>query len=128
MAKTIEGLYYSESHEYVRIEGEYGYIGITDYAQHALGNVVYVDMPEGDDEVEAGSEFGAVESVKAASDLNSPVSGTVVEVNDALDDTPELVNSDAFANWIIKVRLSDPSELDNLMDAKAYAAFCEAEH
>ena len=128
MAKTIEGLYYSESHEYVRIEGEYGYIGITDYAQHALGNVVYVDMPEVDDEVEAGSEFGAVESVKAASDLNSPVSGTVVEVNDALDDTPELVNSDAFANWIIKVRLSDPSELDNLMDAKAYAAFCDAEH
>ena len=128
MAKTIEGLYYSESHEYVRIEGEYGYIGITDYGQHALGNVVYVDMPEVDDEVEAGSEFGAVESVKAASDLNSPVSGTVVEVNDALDDTPELVNSDAFANWIIKVRLSDPSELDNLMDAKAYAAFCEAEH
>ncbi|MCI6473497.1 MAG: glycine cleavage system protein GcvH [Bacteroidales bacterium] len=128
MAKTIEGLYYSESHEYVRIEGEYGYIGITDYAQHALGNVVYVDMPEVDDEVEAGSEFGAVESVKAASDLNSPVSGTVVEVNDALDDTPELVNSDAFANWIIKVQLSDPSELDNLMDAKAYAAFCEAEH
>ena len=128
MAKTIEGLYYSESHEYVRIEGEYGYIGITDYAQHALGNVVYVDMPEVDDEVEAGSEFGAVESVKAASDLNSPVSGTVVEVNDALDDTPELVNSDAFANWIIKVRLSDPSELDNLMDAKADAAFCEAEH
>ena len=128
MAKTIEGLYYSESHEYVRIEGEYGYIGITDYAQHALGNVVYVDMPEVDDEVEAGSEFGAVESVKAASDLNPPVSGTVVEVNDALDDTPELVNSDAFANWIIKVRLSDPSELDNLMDAKAYAAFCEAEH
>ena len=128
MAKTIEGLYYSESHEYVRIEGEYGYIGITDYAQHALGNVVYVDMPEVDDEVEAGSEFGAVESVKAASDLTSPVSGTVVEVNDALDDTPELVNSDAFANWIIKVRLSDPSELDNLMDAKAYAAFCEAEH
>ena len=128
MAKTIEGLYYSESHEYVRIEGEYGYIGITDYAQHALGNVVYVDMPEVDDDVEAGSEFGAVESVKAASDLNSPVSGTVVAVNDALEDTPELINSDAFANWIIKVQLSDPSELDNLMDAKAYAEFCEAEH
>ena len=124
----MEGLYYAESHEYVKVEGEFGYVGITDYAQHALGNVVYVDMPEVDDEVEAGSEFGAVESVKAASDLNSPVSGTVVEVNDALDDTPELVNSDAFANWIIKVRLSDPSELDNLMDAKAYAAFCEAEH
>ena len=125
MAKVIEGLYYSESHEYVRIEGEFGYIGITDYAQHALGNVVYVDMPEVDDEVEAGSEFGAVESVKAASDLISPVSGTVVEVNDALADTPELLNSDAFANWIIKVELSNMAELDNLMDAAAYTAFCE---
>ena len=125
MAKVIEGLYYSESHEYVRVEGEYGYIGITDYAQHALGNVVYVDMPEVDDEVTAGEEFGAVESVKAASDLFSPVSGTVVEVNEALEDTPELINQDAFGNWIIKVKLSDPSELDNLMDAQAYEAQCE---
>ena len=121
----MEGLYYSESHEYVRVEGEYGYIGITDYAQNALGNVVYVDMPEVDDEVTAGEEFGAVESVKAASDLMSPVSGTVVEVNEALDDQPELVNQDAYANWIIKVEMSDKSELDNLMDAKAYVAFCE---
>ncbi len=124
MAKVIEGLYYSESHEYVRVENGFGYIGITDYAQHALGNVVYVDMPEVDDEVEAGSEFGAVESVKAASDLNSPVSGTVVEVNEALDDTPELLNQDAYANWIIKVEISDESELENLMDAKAYEEFC----
>ena len=81
-------------------------------------------MPEVDDEVEAGSEFGAVESVKAASDLISPVSGTVVEVNDALADTPELLNSDAFANWIIKVELSDKEEVDNLMDAAAYEEFC----
>ena len=86
---------------------------------------MYVDLPEVDDEVTAGEEFGAVESVKAASDLISPVSGTVVEVNDALDDQPELVNQDAFANWIIKVEISDKGELDNLMDAKAYAAFCE---
>ena len=127
MAKVIEGLYYSESHEYVRVEGEFGYIGITDYAQHELGNVVYVDMPEVDDEVEAGEEFGAVESVKAASDLNSPVSGVVVEVNEALEDDPELLNKDAFANWIIKVSLSDKSELDNLMDAKAYEEFCANE-
>ena len=127
MAKVIEGLYYTESHEYVRIEGEYGYVGITDYAQNALGNVVYVDMPEVDDEVEAGEEFGAVESVKAASDLISPVSGTVVEVNEALEDTPELINQDAFQNWIIKVELSDEDELDNLMDAAAYQAFCEKE-
>ena len=125
MSKVIEGLYYSESHEYVRVEGEYGYVGITDYAQNALGNVVYVDMPEVDDEVEAGEEFGAVESVKAASDLISPVSGTVVEVNEALDDAPELINQDAYANWIIKVELSDKSELDDLMDAAAYQAFCE---
>ena len=127
MAKVIEGLYYSESHEYVRVEGEYGYVGITDYAQHALGNVVYVDMPEVDDEVEAGEDFGAVESVKAASDLISPVSGTVVEVNEALEDAPELINQDAFANWIIKVELSDKAELDNLMDVAAYEEHCKNE-
>ena len=127
MAKVIEGLYYSESHEYVRVEGEYGYVGISDYAQHALGNIVYVDMPEVDDEVVAGEDFGAVESVKAASDLISPVSGTVVEVNEALEDEPELVNKDAFENCIIKVALSDKAELDNLMDAAAYEKFCENE-
>ena len=125
MSKVIEGLYYSESHEFVRVEGDYGFIGITDYAQNALGNVVYVDMPDVDDEITAGEEFGAVESVKAASDLFAPVSGTVVEINEALDDQPELINQDAFENWIIKVQLSDKGDLDNLMDAKAYAAFCE---
>ena len=125
MAKVIEGLYYSESHEYVRVEGDFGYVGITDYAQHALGNVVYVDMPDVDDEVTAGEEFGAVESVKAASDLISPVSGTVVEVNEALEDEPELINQDAFENWIIKVELSDKADFDNLMDAAAYEAICK---
>ena len=125
MAKVIEGLYYSESHEYVKVEGDFAYVGITDYAQHALGNVVYVDMPEVDDEVEAGEDFGAVESVKAASDLISPVSGTVVEVNEALEDKPELLNEDAFANWIMKVELSDKSELDNLIDAAAYEEICK---
>ena len=125
MAKVIERLYYTESPEYVRIEDGFGFIGITDYAQNALGNVVYVDMPEVDDEVEAGEEFGAVESVKAASDLISPVSGTVVEVNEALEDTPELINQDAFENWIIKVELTDEAELGSLMDAAAYQAFCE---
>ncbi len=124
MTKVTEGLYYSESHEYVKVEGEYGYIGITDYAQNALGNVVYVDMPEVDDEVEAGSDFGAVESVKAASDLIAPVSGNVVEVNEALDNSPELINTDAYENWIIKVKLSDKSELEALMDAAAYEKFC----
>ena len=127
MANVMEGLYYSESHEYVRVEGEYGYVGITDYAKNALGTVVYVDMPEVDDDVEAGSDFGAVESVKAASDLISPVSGVVVEVNSELEDTPELINSDAFANWIIKVKIADMTELDNLMNAQAYAELCEKE-
>ena len=125
MAKVIEGLYYSESHEYVKVEGDFAYVGITDYAQHALGNVVYVDMPEVDDEVEAGEDFGAVESVKAASDLISPISGTVVEINEALEDKPELINEDAFENWIMKVEMSDKGELDNLMDAAAYEEICK---
>lgn len=118
-------IYYSETHEYVRVEGNTGFIGISDYAQRALGNVVYVDMPEVDDEIAAGEEFGAIESVKAASDLIAPVSGTVVERNEALEDNPRLVNEDAMANWIIKVELSDPSELENLMDEAAYAELCE---
>ena len=125
MSKVIEGLYYADSHEYVKVEGEFGYVGITDYAQHQLGNVVYVDMPEVDDEVTAGEEFGAVESVKAASDLISPISGVIVEVNEALEDEPELLNQDAYANWIMKVKISDMSELENLMDAAAYEAICE---
>ena len=127
MAKVIEGLFCSESHEYVKVEGDFAYVGITDYAQHALGNVVYVDMPEVDDEVEADEDFGAVESVKAASDLISPVSGTVVEVNEALEDKPELLNEDAFENWIMKVQMSDKSELDALMDAAAYEELCSKE-
>ncbi len=121
-------IYYSETHEYVKVEGNIGFIGISDYAQRSLGNVVYVDMPEVDDEIEAGEEFGAIESVKAASDLIAPVSGTVIEVNEALADNPRLVNEDAMANWIIKVELSDPCELENLMDEDAYKALCEAEH
>ncbi|MCI6161267.1 MAG: glycine cleavage system protein GcvH [Prevotellaceae bacterium] len=124
MAKVIEGLYYSESHEYVKVEGEFGYIGITDYAQNALGNIVYVDMPDEDDEIEAEDDFGAVESVKAASDLKSPIGGIVVETNEALEDQPELINQDAYANWIIKVKIADMAELDGLMDAKAYEEFC----
>ena len=124
MAKFMEGLYYSESHEYVRVEGDQAYIGITDFAQNALGNIVYVDMPDIDDELESGDDCGAVESVKAASDLTLPVSGTVIEINEALEDHPELINQDAFANWIIKIKLSDKTELDELMNAKDYEAFC----
>ena len=125
MAKLIEGLKYSESHEWVKVEGEIALIGITDYAQHALGNITYVDMPSEDDEVSAGEEFGAVESTKIASDLFSPVSGVVTEVNSALEDAPELINEDAYANWIIKVKMSDPSELETLLDLAAYEAICK---
>ena len=127
MAKTVEGLYYSESHEWVKVEGDVAIIGITDFAQHAMGDLSYVDMPEVDDELEAGEEFGAVESVKAASDLFSPVTGTVVEINEALEDAPELLNEDAFANWIMKMEMKDPSELEKLMDAAAYQAMCANE-
>lgn len=125
MAKLIEGLRYADSHEWVKLEGDIATVGITDYAQHALGNIVYVDMPEVGDEVVAGEDFGAVESVKAASDLISPVSGEVVEINEALEDAPELINEDAFENWIIKVKVSAPEEIDNLLDAAAYAKICE---
>jgi len=124
MTKVVEGLYYSESHEFVKVAGNVGYIGITDYAQHALGNIVYVDMPEVDDEIEVDEDFGAIESVKAASDLKAPVSGKVLEINEALEDEPGLLNKDAFDNWIIKVELSDTSELKGLMDSKAYEEFC----
>lgn len=125
MSKTIEGLYYSQSHEWVKVEGNTAFVGITDYAQEALGSVVYVDMPQQDDTVNAGEEFGAVESVKAASDLVSPVSGTVVDVNSGLEDSPSLLNEKPYGTWIIKVEMSEPSQLDNLMDAKAYAEYCE---
>ena len=117
-------IYYSPSHEYIKVDGNIGVIGITDYAQHQLGNVVYVDLPEEEDEVTAGEDFGAIESVKAASDLISPVSGKVIEVNFALVDEPGLINKDAMDTWIIKVELSDPSELDSLLDEEDYKALC----
>jgi glycine cleavage system H protein len=119
---------YLPSHEYARVEGNFAFIGISAFAAKQLGNVVYVDMPEEGDEVAKDEEFGAIESVKAASDLFSPVSGTVVEVNDALNDNPRLVSDDPETNWIIKVELSDPSELDSLLDKAAYDELCANEH
>lgn len=123
MSKT----YFLKSHEYARVEGNIAYIGISKFAAEQLGNVVYVDMPEVDDEVEAGEEFGAIESVKAASDLFSPVSGVVVEVNEDLVDNPRLINEDPETNWIIKVEMSDASQLDDLLSPEAYAKVCAAE-
>lgn len=125
MSKINEGVRYADSHEWVKVDGDIATIGISDYAQHALGNIVYVDLPEVGDEIEAGDDFGAVESVKAASDLICPVSGEVVEINEELEDTPEAINNDAFGTWIIKVRMSNPEEYDALLDAEAYAKLCE---
>ena len=125
MSKLIEGLKYSETHEWVKVEGDIATVGVTDFAQSEMGDTTYVDMPEVDDEVSKDEEFGALESVKASSDLVCPVSGTVVENNAALEDAPELINQDPYENWIIKVKMSDPSELDALMDAAAYKAMTE---
>lgn len=124
MAKIVEGLLYVESHEWVRVDGGYAYIGITDYAQQALGAISYVEMPDEGEEFARGEEFGAVESVKAASNLYCPVSGVVSQINEELVDAPELLNQDAFANWIIKVELDASSHVDELMDAAAYVEMC----
>ncbi len=120
-------LYYLPTHEYARVEGNVAFIGISKFAAEQLGNVVYVDMPEVDDEVVAGEEFGAIESVKAASDLFAPVSGVVVEVNEELVDNPKLVNEDPEKHWIIKVEMSNPEEVEKLLTPEAYAKVCEAE-
>lgn len=122
MSKILEGLKYSDTHEWVKVEGNVAVIGVTDFAQKEMGDITYVDVPEEGDDVVAGEEFGALESVKAASDLICPVSGTVVAVNAKLEDAPEAINEDAYASWIIKVEMSLPSELDKLMDAAAYKA------
>ncbi len=121
-----KGYFYTESHEWVKKEGKNAVIGITDFAQHELGDIVYVELPEVDDEIEAGEAFGSVEAVKAVEDLICPVSGEVIAVNEALEDEPELINKSAFdKGWIIKVRMSDPDELDELMDAEAYQEMIE---
>lgn len=119
---------YLPTHEYARIEGNEAYIGISAYAAKQLGNVVYVDMPEVDDEVEKDEEFGAIESVKAASDLFAPLSGTVLEVNEALVDNPRLVSEDPLKNWIIKISITDTKQIEQLLDQEAYDAICDAEH
>ena len=117
MSKVVEGLRYSEDHEWVKVEGDIAVIGISDFA-----HITYADLPEVDDEVEAGEEFGALESVKASSELLCPVSGKVVEVNPELEDAPEKINEDAYEAWIIKVEMSDPAQVDTLLDAAAYKA------
>ena len=118
---------YTREHEWISVEGTIGSIGITDYAQNSLGDIVYVDAPKVGDTVTANATFGSVESVKAVSDLYSPVSGKVTAVNEALKTEPDKINQDAHGTWIIKVELSDPGELANLLDAAAYEAFIAEE-
>jgi glycine cleavage system H protein len=123
----IEGLKFSKDHEWVRMEGDTAYVGITDYAQHNLGDIVYVEMPAVGSVLSAGDVLGAVDSVKSASDIYTPVSGEVLKVNEELTDAPEKVNTDAYASWIAELKLTDMSELDDLMNAAAYKEYCLAE-
>lgn len=124
MSKIIEGLLYSESHEWVKVEDGIAVVGVTDFAQSEMGDITYVDLPSEGDEIKAGEEFGALESVKASSELFSPVSGVVTEVNGELETSPEKVNEDPYGSWIVKLSISDESELSSLLDAAAYAAIC----
>ncbi len=119
----MSNLFFTEDHEWVRLEGKKVYLGISDYAQSQLGDIVYVELPEEDDEVSAGDSVGVIESVKSASDLFTPVSGIVVEVNEELEDAPELLNEDAMENWIVAIEINDESELEELMDEDEYKNF-----
>jgi len=120
-------LLYTSEHEWVRVEGNRAYVGITDYAQHSLGEIVYVELPEIGDELNAGDVFSVIESVKAASDSYLPVSGKIVEVNEELSDSPQLINEDPYGSWIVVVEMADKSELDKLMSAEEYEEFCSKE-
>ncbi len=122
-----EGLKYSKDHEWIRVEGDTADVGITDYAQHNLGDIVYVELPGVGTTLSAGDVLGAVDSVKSASDIYTPVSGEVLKVNESLSDAPEQVNTDAYASWIAELKLTDLSELDGLMDAAAYKEYCASE-
>ncbi|MGI6648808.1 MAG: glycine cleavage system protein GcvH [Bacillota bacterium] len=120
-----ENLLYSKDHEWIRVEGNKGYIGISDFAQHQLGDIVFVELPELDQEVQMGESMGVIESVKAAAALFSPATGTIIEVNENLEDAPELLNQDPYENWIAVVELSDPEGLKELLSAEAYTTYCQ---
>lgn len=127
MSTVLEGLYYTKEHEWVRVEGDKAYIGITDYAQHSLGSIVYVELPEVGDILSAEDNLGVVESVKAASDIFMPVSGEVVEINEEVVDNPELLNKGAYDNHLIAVTLKDKSELDDLLGKEDYEDYIAKE-
>ena len=123
--KVLKDLYYTEDHEWLKVEGEEAYIGLADFAQDSLGDIVYVELPEVDDEFEKEEGFSAVESVKAASDVYMPVDGKIIEINEELLDDPALLNQDPYENWIVKIEMSDKAQLDDLMTAEEYEKFLE---
>ncbi|MEC9484405.1 MAG: glycine cleavage system protein GcvH [Candidatus Izemoplasma sp.] len=125
MSKIKKGYYYTNTHEWVKVEDGFAYIGISDYAQENLGEIVFVELPDEEMVIEAGSELGAIESVKAASDILSPITGTIVMVNDELEDNPELLNEDPYENWIVKVDMEDNSELSELLSPDEYEDICD---
>jgi glycine cleavage system H protein len=128
MANTPEDNRYAKSHEYIHVEGEIGTIGITDYAQKELGDVVFVELPQVGTQLDLGDELGSIESVKAVSELFSPVTGEVVEINESLADKPELVNTDPYGDgWMIKVKVATPDEVDELMTAEDYDDYVQTE-
>lgn len=122
----LEGLLYTESHEWVKVEGNVAYVGITDHAQHALGNIVFIELPEVGSIIKKGESFGAIESVKAASDVYLPISGKIVEVNHMLEDSPENLNDDPYGSWICKIDILNQDELNTLLNSEQYQPFCEA--
>ena len=125
--KTLKELFYSKDHEWVKVEGDKAYVGISDFAQHALGDIVFVELPDIDTEFTSGDAFGVVESVKAASDLNIPLTGKVLEINEAIVDSPELVNEDSYENWMMVIEISNKEELNDLMNEEQYNEYCSKE-
>ena len=123
--KVLKDLFYTEDHEWVKVEGDEAYVGLADFAQDSLGDIVYVELPEVDDEFDKEEAFGAVESVKAASDVYAPISGTVVEVNEELEDNPALINESAFDAWIVAIDMSMPTEVNRLLSSEEYAQIYE---
>lgn len=126
MSKIPENLYYTEEHEWISVEGEIATIGITDFAQSSLGDIVFVELPEQETSFDQGDSFGVVESIKSVSDLYTPVAGEVVEKNEEVEESPEKLNENAFSAWLVKVKMSDTSQVEKLMDAEKYKTFCEA--
>ena len=128
MANVPEDLHYSKDHEWVRVDGDQAIIGITDYAQNSLGDVVYVELPKAEDEFAASESFGSVESVKAVSEVFTPIAGTVVTINESLADEPESVNSDPYGGgWMVRLKMANPGEVDSLLTAAEYEDFTKAE-